>query len=400
MKLKLDQRYFKYSLYAFFTVAMSIIFYLLLNNLGYYMVNARIFLQFIRRILSPFIIGSFVAYLLNPAVRWFEGEVYIKVASLKQRKRLLRLLSVVTVYLIMITSITMLIVVVAPQIGNNISDLIRSVPEYVTSTTNVINRMVEDIENFSSYNISAQIDSRIRLLFDDFTSILEKSLSNLFSSIYSITSGLLNVVLGLIISFYMLMDKESFKQGIEKLLRVVLKDETVERVKNFGREVDDLFAKFIVGKSLDSFIIGCLCFIGLSLMGLRYTLLISVIIMVTNMIPYFGPFIGAVPAVIITLFYSPINAFWLSIFIFALQQFDGLILGPKILGDSVGVSPFWIILAITVGGKLFGVLGMFLGVPVIAIIRLVINRFIDRQLERKKLRVQNKLNEQSIPLKD
>ncbi|GAB6085647.1 AI-2E family transporter [Alkaliphilus crotonatoxidans] len=400
MKLKLDQRYFKYSLYAFFTVAMSIIFYLLLNNLGYYMVNARIFLQFIRRILSPFIIGSFVAYLLNPAVRWFEGEVYIKVASLKQRKRLLRLLSVVTVYLIMITSITMLIVVVAPQIGNNISDLIRSVPEYVTSTTNVINRMVEDIENFSSYNISAQIDSRIRLLFDDFTSILEKSLSNLFSSIYSITSGLLNVVLGLIISFYMLMDKESFKLGIEKLLRVVLKDETVERVKNFGREVDDLFAKFIVGKSLDSFIIGCLCFIGLSLMGLRYTLLISVIIMVTNMIPYFGPFIGAVPAVIITLFYSPINAFWLSIFIFALQQFDGLILGPKILGDSVGVSPFWIILAITVGGKLFGVLGMFLGVPVIAIIRLVINRFIDRQLERKKLRVQNKLNEQSIPLKD
>lgn len=392
MKLKVDHKYFKYSLYAFFTVAMSIIFYLVLDNLGYYMANLRGFLQIARRILSPFIIGAFIAYLLNPAVRWFEERVYVKINSLKLRKRLLRLVSVVTVYLIMISSITMLIVVVAPQIGNNISDLVRSAPEYVTSTTDLLDRWVEDIENFSNYNVSDQIDAKVRSLFHNATSILERSLSNVFYSIFSITSGLLNAVLGLIISFYMLMDKESFKLGVEKLLRLVLKDETVERTKDFGREVDDLFAKFIVGKSIDSFIIGCLCFIGLSLMGLRYTLLISVIVLVTNMIPYFGPFIGAVPAIIITLFYSPINAFWLAIFIFALQQFDGLILGPKILGDSVGVSPFWIILAITVGGKLFGLLGMFLGVPVIAMIRLVINRFIDRQLEKKRLRLENRIN--------
>ncbi len=392
MKLKVDHKYFKYSLYAFFTVAMSIIFYLVLDNLGYYMANLRGFLQVARRILSPFIIGAFIAYLLNPAVRWFEERVYSKINSLKLRKRLQRLVSVVTVYLIMISSITMLIVVVAPQIGNNISDLVRSAPEYVTSTTDLLDRWVEDIENFSNYNVSDQIDAKVRSLFDNATSILERSLSNVFYSIFSITSGLLNAVLGLIISFYMLMDKESFKLGVEKLLRLVLKDETVERTKDFGREVDDLFAKFIVGKSIDSFIIGCLCFIGLSLMGLRYTLLISVIVLVTNMIPYFGPFIGAVPAIIITLFYSPINAFWLAIFIFALQQFDGLILGPKILGDSVGVSPFWIILAITVGGKLFGLLGMFLGVPVIAMIRLVITRFIDRQLEKKRLRLENRIN--------
>lgn len=383
MKIKLDSRYLKYSLYAFLTVALSIIFFQLLDNLGYYLINLKMLFLLIRRILSPFLIGAFVAYLLNPAVRWFEKKVYSRIGTISKRKRLHRLVSVITVYLILVSSITMLIIFVAPQIGNNISDIIKNVPDYVATTTELVNDWVEDLENFSNIDISQQIDVRIKSLFDNASIILEKSLNNIVYSIFTITSGVLNFVLGLIVSFYMLMDKESFKLGIQKVLRVILKDEKVDHIKIFGREVDDLFAKFIVGKSIDSFIIACICFIGLRFMGIRYTLLISVIIGVTNMIPYFGPFIGAVPAALITLFDSPIKAFWLIVFIFALQQFDGLILGPKILGDSVGVSPFWIILSIVVGGKLFGVLGMFLGVPVIAIIRLVVNRFIDKQLELK-----------------
>ncbi|MBM7615005.1 AI-2E family transporter [Alkaliphilus hydrothermalis] len=388
MKLNLDKQYFKYSLYAFISVAMSIVFYQLLDNMGFYLKNFSFALVITRKILSPFIIGAFVAYLLSPGVRWFEKSFYIHVGFIKRRKKLHRLLSVVTMYFILISAITMLIVYVAPQIGNNITDIVTSIPEYIKDTNKLISNWVEELEQISSFNVSEQIDAKIEQVFAKAQDALEHIADNLVVSILTITSGVLNFVLGLIISFYVLMDKESFKMGSQRLLRLVFKEDNVEKVKIFGREVDDLFAKFIVGKSIDSIIIGIICMIGLVLMDIRYALLISVIVTVTNMIPYFGPFIGAVPATIITFFDSPVKAFWIMVFIFALQQFDGLILGPKILGDSVGVSPFWIIFSIVVGGKLFGVLGMFLGVPVIGILRLVVNRFLEQQLERKNIKLE------------
>ncbi|KAB3540982.1 AI-2E family transporter [Alkaliphilus pronyensis] len=390
MRIKLDNNYFKYSFYGFLTVAMSIIFYLLLNNVGFYLKSFSVGFAITRKILSPFIIGASIAYLLSPGVRWLEKKVFIKINFISKRKKLHRLLSILTMYIVLITSITLLAVFIAPQIGNNISDIITSVPEYITATDNLINKWSYEIEAFSQIDIATHINQKINEAFDNISQSLEVILNNVALSVISITSGLLNFVLGLILSFYMLMDRESFKQGFVKILRVMFSDVTVDKIKDFAREVDDLFAKFIVGKSLDSFIIACLCFIGLKIIGIRYALLLSVIIGVTNMIPYFGPFIGAVPAVIITFFDSPLNALWIIIFILALQQFDGLILGPKILGDSVGVSPFWIIFSIVVGGKLFGVIGMFLGVPVIAIIRLVVNRGIDRQLEKRNQRIEKR----------
>ena len=383
MRLKWDKQYLKYSLYGFMTVALSIMFYLLLNNVGYLFSFLSLSFEVLRKLLNPFIIGASIAYLLNPGVRWFERKLYGRVTFINQHKKLRRLISILSMYLILISGITLLIVFVAPQITNNIRDIINNVDNYYTFTTELLNRWVEDIEAFSSYNVSELIDSRLNELFQNAEQILVYVLNNLINSVVSITFGLLNFVLGLIVSFYLIMDKESFKIGIEKILRVIWRDGTVEKVKVFGREVDTLFAKFIVGKSIDSFIIACICYVGLKFMGIRYALLLSLIVGVTNMIPYFGPFIGAVPAVIITFFDSPLKALWILIFILVLQQFDGLILGPKILGDSVGVTPFWIVFSIVVGGKLFGILGMFLGVPVIAILRLVINRFIDRQLEIK-----------------
>ncbi len=392
MRLKWDKQYLKYSLYGFLTVALSILFYLLLNNAGYlYQIFSRSF-GVVRRLLSPFIIGASIAYLLNPGVRWFEKRAYSRIAFLKRYKKLTRLLSILSMYLILISGIALLIVFVAPQITNNIRDIINNVDNYYTFTTEHINRWMDDIEAFSSYNISELVDARLNSLFQNAEEILIYVLNNLINSILSITYGLMNFIIGLIVSFYLLMDKESFKEGIIKVLRIIWRDEKVANIRIFGREADTLFARFIVGKSIDSFIIACICFLGLKIIGIRYALLLSVIIGITNMIPYFGPFIGAVPAVIITFFDSPLNALWLVIFILALQQFDGLILGPKILGDSVGVTPFWIIFSIVVGGKLFGVLGMFLGVPVIAVVRLMVNRFIDRRLELKEARQKVKDN--------
>jgi predicted PurR-regulated permease PerM len=389
MKIKWDRQYLKYSLYACLTIILAILSYHILDNMGYFVKIFFASLDTIKIYFSPFIMGVFIAYFLNPGVRWFEEGVYGKVHYISERKKLHRILSIVTVYFILMGLIAGLIIIVAPRIGNNIRELIRRVPQYVNITSLWIDNMVEDISLIKLYNFAEPIEKNINELFNRASEILEYVLNNIITSIMMITSGVLNFILGLIISFYLLTDKEGFKKGIEKLLRAILNDKSVDKLICFGIEADDIFRKFVVGKSIDSLIIGAICFIGLSILKVEYALLLSVIVTITNMIPYFGPLIGGVPVVLITFFDSPMKALWVALFILALQQFDGLYLGPKILGDSVGLNPFWIILSIIIGGRLAGVLGMFLGVPTFAILHLVISRWINRQLEQKKIKSSN-----------
>jgi predicted PurR-regulated permease PerM len=193
------------------------------------------------------------------------------------------------------------------------------------------------------------------------------------------------MIFGFIISIYILKDKEIFIQSSKKFLYALFNKSSVNTFLSFGKEVDSIFSRYIIGKAIDSTIIGLLCAIGMSLLDAPYGLLISLIVGVTNMIPYFGPFIGMIPAFFITLLFDPIKALWVLLFVFILQQFDGFYLGPKILGEKVGVSPFWIILAVTLGGGTFGVLGMFLGVPIIAIAKILIERFIEKRLKTKDI---------------
>jgi predicted PurR-regulated permease PerM len=188
------------------------------------------------------------------------------------------------------------------------------------------------------------------------------------------------------------MDKTILLKSAEKILRAIFADQKVNNLKRFCKKADSIFGKFIVGKAIDSLIIGGICFIGLIILKIRYPLLISIIVVVTNMIPYFGPIIGAAIAFVITSFYNPIQGLWVLIFVFLLQQFDGMILGPAILGDKVGVRPLWIIFSVALGGSLFGVIGMFLGVPAIATIRVLIVYFVNRKWKKKKIKFKNELD--------
>lgn len=181
----------------------------------------------------------------------------------------------------------------------------------------------------------------------------------------------------------MLKDKEYFARNFSRLTYAIFPKNKAEIIIEFFKEIKEAFSKFFVGKALDSLIIGILCFIGCLIMKVRYALLISLIVGVTNMIPYFGPFIGMIPAAIITVFYSPFKALWVIIFIFLLQQFDGLYLGPKILGIQVGLKPFWIILAILVGGGFFGVWGMLFAVPIAAVVKTVLGKYVTKQHKQK-----------------
>ena len=191
----------------------------------------------------------------------------------------------------------------------------------------------------------------------------------------------------------MLSDKKPLKNSLRSIVYAFVPVKHITTVVEILREAYNLFSSFIIGKALDSAIIGCLCFLLMSILQLPYAVLISVIVGVTNMIPYFGPFIGAVPGVVILLLISPVKAVIFTVLILVLQQFDGLILGPKILGNSTGLKPLWIIIAITIGGKIGGVLGMFLGVPVVAFLRYLANRILAHQLHKRHL-----LEDQSEPL--
>ena len=329
--------------------------------------------------MMPFIIGFSIAYFLNPSVVYFEG-IFNKYAKIiKKRPLINRALSILITYVFFIGFLIWFSIYVLPQFYQSLLRLFDQLAKGYSEYQYEIERVAEALD-LSMYLDLAFIDSAD---FSDLSDLLTKTLPVILSKAYSFTSNVFKFVMGIIISVYVLFDKERFVEGSKRILYIMTPKSQTERVRLFLNETNNIFKSFFIGKTLDSIIIGILCFIGLIILKNPYPIVISVIVGITNMIPYFGPFIGAVPGVVITMIYSPTMALWLVIFIFALQQFDGLILGPKILGDSTGIEPFWVLLAIIVGGALFGVLGMLLGVPVFAVFYSVSKRVINRKYEEK-----------------
>ena len=183
----------------------------------------------------------------------------------------------------------------------------------------------------------------------------------------------------------MLYDKRMLTKHSARVVYALIPKKKADKLLEILKECSSIFTSFVVGKSIDSLIIGIICFVVMSIMGLPYAVLLSVIVGITNMIPYFGPFIGAVPGIVLYLCISPLDAIAFALMILVLQQFDGWILGPKILGDSTGLTPLWVIFGITVGGAYWGVIGMFLGVPIVAVLAYLANLFVTSRLKKKKL---------------
>ncbi|SFH72533.1 Predicted PurR-regulated permease PerM [Tindallia magadiensis] len=391
MRIKWDHQYLKYTLYASLTIIIAIVFYHVVDNLTIFVDSLRLGFKWLRKLLSPFIIAGFIAYLLNPGVRWFETRFFRRIFGKEKSAKRRRNLSILSVYLIFAGALTALIMIIVPQIIANVRDIARRAPEYAAFIETFINRWSTEFRtiqiyhiNIDLYDFAEPIEQNLDRYLDRASEIMEISVALVINRAMAITSGFLNFVLGLVISVYALADKESFKNGTESVLRAFFRKDKVEKIKDFGREADYLFSRFIVGKSIDSLIIGILCYIGMLVMDIRYALLLSVFVGVANMIPYFGPILGMIPAGLLTLIDSPVKAFWVVVFLLALQQFDGLYLGPKILGSSVGMPPFWVIFSIIIGGKLFGVMGMFLGVPVFSVIRLFLRKLFIALIQQKE----------------
>lgn len=348
-------------------IILSFILYKLISNIGP-----------VAKMISPvtgmFIWAFCIAYILNPIM-----------VKLEKKFKLKRVWSLLLTYVIFIGVITLLVTIIAPKIGKSVSDLVSSIPEYRDTAQEWIEH---NSDKFGWYDKSGtNIEEKSKELMDNISRLVTRGLNTTLSKIVGVTFSVVKGVFTVIISVYILKDKEKFKNTLTRLVYALSDEMRANKIVKAFSDINIIFSKFILGKSLDSLIIGILCYIGLKILRVEFALLLSLLVGITNMIPYFGPFLGMVPAFIITLFYSPIKALWVIIYIFLLQQFDGWYLGPKILGNHVGLSPFWVMVAILIGGKVYGVLGMFLGVPIAATIRLFMNKFIDRRLEEKGVEI-------------
>ena len=345
------------------------------------------FLQNVFSVLTPFVIAFFIAYILNPLVKGFNNlfeKKLMKKSSVKARK----IIAIAITYLIVLACFTIVILYITPELVNSAKDLDSSykkinLTEVEKGINDFLSRFSNTFPNLNIEVVESKINEMIPKLFNYGTDVI----SYLLSISVSIVKMVINILLAIVISCYMLADKHSLKYHFKRITYCILTKKRATSFLQTLRECNTIFSKFIVGKSIDSLIIGIICFIAMSILRLDYAILLSIIVGVTNMIPYFGPFIGAVPGVLIYLFLNPIEALIFAIMIFILQQFDGLYLGPKILGESTGLTPLWVIFGITIGGAYAGVLGMFLGVPFVAVFAYLANKSINNRLKRKGIEI-------------
>ena len=303
--------------------------------------------------------------------------------SLKQRTK-----KIIASFGALFIGIIMLFVffsILIPQMISSIQTFLSSFEGYVDTVRNFF-----ESNNFLSEDLLKTLNPVI----DKGASMLGDWVSNLASSLnailmYSVifAKGVMNFLIGMIIALYILLDEPKLKRQTKKVLYALLPEKTTEKIIKISRLTIITFNSFVAGKAVDSLIIGILCYIILSFMNMPYTPLISVLVGVTNMIPVFGPFLGAVPSILILLLVDPFRALEFAIFILILQQVDGNIIGPRILGGAVGLPTLYVMFAIIIGGALFGIFGMFIGVPVFSVIFVLVRDFIHQQLEKKKITV-------------
>lgn len=349
-------------------------------------------------VFAPVIWGLVIAYLLSPLQEWLEK----KCKKLTDRKtphpRLARALSVTGTLLVLALAIFGLIMSIIPELYSSIKNLFTNLPEYMTSIGNWIEARIASFEetqpqvyealNSAWYsaidgvnNFANQFEPKLDSLAGGGASLI----TTLTNGAVSVVNALLDFLLGVVLATYLLSQKERYLAQGRKILYALLPEEHVHTFLNAGSHVSYTFMHFLSGKTIDSLIMGLLCFIGMTILQMPYAALISIFVGVTNIIPFFGPIIGAVPSGLLILLSEPRKAIPFAIFILALQQFDGNILGPKILGDTLGLPMFWVLFAISVGGGLFGFIGMVAFIPLFAALYTFLSDVIASRLEKKGL---------------
>ena len=340
-------------------------------------------------ILEPFIYGFVIAYVLRPTCRWWEKhlrELLVR-AHVKHAQGIASALAITFCELLALTIVITLFMLVIPQVITSIISLVSVLPDQLDNANTWLHDTLEKYPTMQQSwdSLYADLSTRLRdWLKTDLTPMLQTVLNGLGTQVVNIVGFLKNAFLGLIVSIYLLAARRRFLAQSRLILYSIAKEKWAKLIEDEMIYADKMFSGFLMGKLLDSLIIGIICFVGTYLMGIKSALLVSVVVGVTNVIPFFGPYIGAIPSTLWLLLENPLHAVYFLIFIIVLQQVDGNIIGPKILGNSTGLSSFWVLFSILFFGGLWGFVGMIIGVPFFAVVYDIITRLVMRGLHRNK----------------
>ena len=345
-------------------------------------------LKGITGILKPFLYGAVIAYLLAPLCNKIEEKLFQTFPKANRKaKRFICFIAIVISLCVALAIVWMVIMLIIPQVWDSVMKIIDMVPQKITILNNWIEHMLENQPELQAYfeEFANQAESHINSLLNvDTIQKVQSIINSLSVQVFGVLGVLKNISLGFLISAYLLGSRKLFGAQAGLILHGIFPDKWAEIIEEEIRYTDKMFNGFLVGKIIDSAIIGLLCFAGLSFMGFEAPAFIGVIIGITNIIPFFGPFIGAIPCGLLLLLENPMHCLYFIIFIFVLQQLDGNVIGPKILGNTTGVSSFWVLFSILLFGGMWGVVGMVIGVPLFAVIYDIIRKLVYRGLRKHK----------------
>ena len=382
-----NSNYFTISVYTILTcLAVSLIIKFL-----FYWKDSFAVLDGLLSALAPFFIGSIFALLINPLVNWIRSTVLMNWFHFKN-KILANFIAIFVSYILVVSAMVVGLIYIIPEILTSLTLLVDRVPEWADSLKNYLNEYALRHPNLNLDYVIDTVGNTDSYVQDSLNKLVPTLTSTLVVTGVSVVRYIFNIVVAMIVSCYLLIDKKKQARGIKRVIYAFLPTETAYKLCRGIRLAITTFGDFIDGKMIDSLIIGIITFISMFVISFfdvpGYTscaLLVSIIVCITNMIPYFGPFLGGIPCAMLLSIYSLRSGLIFALLILIIQQLDGNVIGPKILGDSTGLRPLWVIFAITLGGWLAGVAGMFLGVPCLAVITKVMESIVDERLAKKHL---------------
>lgn len=381
MKLKWNEKYTTVALYAFFVLAGGIgVFFLLWNTPALFSAIGGFL-----RIINPFLWAFAMAYVLNQPLRFFEKKVYAFLNKKKPRPRLVKGLSVATVYIIFLSFIIGLILIIIPELGSSISRFAESLPDYIEQLDLWWNGLTATFGLGELLGDAISLDTIFLSLIDQVKNLAPMLASTGINMTVQAVTTLGNMALSIVASIYLLYSKDKFILQVKKATYALFPKKFAERSIMLTRESNEIFSAYVSSKLTEGLIIGLLNFISMTIMRMPYVLLISVIMGIAEVIPVFGPFIGAVPSAVLLFLVDPKYALWFIILTVVMQQIDSQFIGPKILGDSTGLTAFWVMFAIILGGGLLGTPGIVLGIPLFAVLYSVVRSYINYRLEKRNL---------------
>ena len=390
MKFHFNKKYLYWGLTALLVIIGAILFYYILFHSDSLSSVVHSFIT----ISMPIIDGLILAYLMTPILNTVEGKVikpiYVKanIPMNEKSKKRIRMISILATIVLVLVILYEFFSMIIPELIRGIQSIIFQFPTYVSNLTDWVAGLLENNPNLESM-VSELLDRYSAMLTNFLNSSVLPRINGIIRtlslSVIGFIKAMWNLIIGFIISIYILGSKEVFAGQAKKIAYAFFDLPTANQIISNVRFIHTTFIGFISGKIIDSIIIGIICFVCTNLIGTPYAILVSVVIGVTNIIPFFGPWLGGIPCAMLILMVNPLQCLYFIILILVIQQFDGNILGPKILCDSTGLSGFWVIFSITIFGGIFGVLGMFVGVPIFAVLYAGFKALVNRMLAKKDL---------------